>query len=503
MPKPPGQCGLPELAIDRASEQPLSRQIHAGIAKAILEGRLEPRAPLPSSRQLSVDLGVARNTVNSAYDQLVAEGYVECFVGSGTRVASALPAEIALAKHHTQRRRAMARHLPHLSRRGSRLTDETEAADRVERRGPAIGHPALEHFPFKIWSRLMAQQIRSLRSKQFGYTGSLGYGPLRRLIAEHVVRTRGISVESDHVIIMAGAQQALDVAARVLLDAGDRVLFEDPGYIGARMAFLAAEVTICPVPVDAEGMNIERARDPRARAAYVTPAHQFPLGMKMSLARRLAMLEWAEASNAWIFEDDYDGDHRYAGKPLSALASLDSSGRVVYIGTFSKVLFPGLRLGFMVVPPRIAQRVGSARGFVDRQCPILEQATLAAFIEQGYFARHIRRMRSVYAERRGALIRALQKHGGDALEVDAPETGMHVIAWLPEGASDVRIADAVGGGALTVLPLSGYCVRQLPRPGLVVGFSQSATSEIEPSARNVATVIRRMLQPTAFSITRR
>ncbi len=490
MAKTAGQGDLPLLRLDRKSQTPLHKQLHAEISRAVLDGRLKPGARLPSTRRLSSDLGIARNTANAAYDQLLAEGYVECAVGSGTRVASALPSHVAPRARQRERQTRSAK-APLLSRRGTQLTAATRSADSVEGRGPAIGAPDVSAFPLKQWKRLMARQIEALPRDQLAYTRSAGYAPLRSAIAEHLGRTRGMSVSPKQVIVVAGAQHALDLAARLFLDHGDSMLFEDPGYLGARIAFLAAGVTLRPVPVDAEGMVVDATRHTEARAAYITPAHQYPLGMTMSLARRLALLEWAEKANAWIFEDDYDGEYRYGSDPLSALASLDASGRVIYIGTFSKVLFPGLRIGFMVVPPNVAGRVASARGFTDRHSPIIEQATLAAFMRSGAFARHVRRMRSMYEERRAAVVRALERHGRGLVDVEAPQTGMHVTVWLPHQADDTRVAEGAASAApLVVLPISGYCMRPLPRGGLQVGFAQAPIASIEPAVRRIVEAVR-------------
>jgi GntR family transcriptional regulator / MocR family aminotransferase len=479
-----GRSDLPALPLDRSSDKPLNRQIHSGIVHAILQGRLKPGARLPSTRAFSSRFGVSRNTVNAAYEQLAAEGYVECVVGAGTRVVSVLPAGISGKRLR-------------LSRRGNDLAKLSLAASRVERRAIRIGEPALDLFPSGLWKKLMAQQIDGLSFPGLGYSHAAGYAPLREQIASYLEQTRGIAVPSDRVIVVAGAQQALDLAARLLLDAGDKVLFEDPGYPGARTAILGAGANIVPVPVDGEGMNVGALlpQQRRARAAYVTPAHQFPLGATMSLSRRLSLLEWAEEMNAFILEDDYDGEFRYAGNPISALASLDRSERVVYIGTFSKVAFPSLRLGFMVVPGDFADPIAAARGFTDRHSPLLEQATLAAFMEQGHFARHVRRMRYVYAERRKALIESLEKHARDLLDIRTPETGMQVVVDL-RGVNDKRAADAIGQQDLTVMPASYYLARPARGNSLVLGFANSSLLGIERSVRNIAKALRGLRTPS-------
>lgn len=468
---------LPELSLEHGGPVSLSRQIYAAFASAILGGRLRAGARLPSTRLLCAALGVARNTVISAYDMLLAEGYVECSVGAGTCVAS-IPASV-----QRQRRR------PHLSRRGAATTEATLAEDRLEARS-GIGNPALDNFPVKTWRRLIAKAASSHGG--LGYGNSAGHPPLRTLIAEHLGRTRGMTVSTDDVVIVSGAQQAYDLAARLFLDAGDRVLFEDPGYPGARAAFLAAETSLVPVTVDREGMCLGRTQTIKASAAYVTPAHQFPMGVTMSLSRRLALLAWAESCNAWIFEDDYDGEFRYAGEPLSALASLGGSGRVVYIGTFSKVMFPAMRIGFMVMQPELAARVASARGFVDRQSPILEQAALAAFMEEGHFARHIRRMRALYGERRALLIEAFERYGEGIVAIEAPDTGMSVVLRLRQRTDDIALAAALHGvSSLIVLALSKYAMKA-PKPiGLIVGFNRTPAAEVAAAVQTVMKAFER------------
>ncbi len=488
MPKSAPESRLPPLQLDRLSATPLSRQLHAELVRVILDTQLAAGTRLPSTRGLSADLGVARNTVNSAYDQLAAEGYVESHVGSGTCVARSLQVQTAA----TSRQRVV-KTRRHLSRRGARTYAATLLADAFESADPRVGHPDLDEFPFAIWKRLLSRQIDGLARRAFGYPNARGYEPLQGAIVQHLARTRGMNAAADQVIVVSGTQQALDLCTRALLDVGDHVLFEDPGYIGAQMAFVAGGLTICPVPVDDEGMDVARSPVRSARAAYVTPAHQYPLGAQMSLSRRLALLEWARSCDAWIFEDDYDGEYRHAGEPLSSLTSLDASGRVIYIGTFSKVLFPALRLGFIVAPSDLAERIASIRGYADRSSPILEQATLAAFIEQGYFAQHLRRMRALYAERRALLLSALREHAGALVDVVVPETGTLVVLWLPKGVDDRRLARAVGNaGPLAVLPISGYCVRPPNRLGLLVSFTQARVEQIEPAVRDLARVVRRL-----------
>lgn len=474
-----------ELAakLSRESTIPLSRQIYSEIAQGILSGQLKPGARIPSARQLGTDLGVSRNTVNAAYDQLSAEGYIERTVGAGSRVSDAVPAMMPLGNpaHRATGRK------PQMSTRGRYLTEWTRVMNDLEAGAQHIGAPALDCLPIKLWKRLMTHQLERLPPEELGYGEAAGYLPLRSAIAEHLNRTRGIEASGKQIIIVSGTQQALDLLSRVLLDPKDPVLFEEPGYPGARAAFMGGGATLVPTPVDREGMNLDAlpATQLDARAAYITPAHQFPLGVTMSLPRRLALLEWADAFNAWIIEDDYDGEYRYAGKPLSALASIDQSARVIYVGTFSKVLFPGLRIGFVVMPNELAGRFASARGFMDRQSPILEQATLAAFMAGGHYERHIRKMRSVYGERRTALMRAFRSTGTDFVEIFAPETGMHVLAHLPEAIDEKRAADLFTTHGLPAMPMASYFMNAPTTRGLLVSFANVHVDELDAAVRDL------------------
>jgi GntR family transcriptional regulator/MocR family aminotransferase len=490
MAKTAWQTDLP-LSIDRAADKGLSRQIYTEIARAILDSRLLPGARLPSARGLGKELNVARNTVNSAYDQLAAEGYIERVVGSGSKVSASVRVQpfLGAQKLSAKQRR------PRLSRRGTELTNGTLAVLKDEFGAKYIGDPALDAFPIKLWKRLVARQLERLSPDELGYGVPGGYKPLRDVIAEYLARTRRMTVSPEQVIVVAGAQHALDLTARLLLDAGDGVLFEEPGYPGARAAFVAAGATLCPVRIDDEGMDLESlpSRKRGARLAYTTPAHQFPLGPTLSLRRRLALLEWAQDVNAWIIEDDYDGEFRFAGNPLSALASLDRSGRVIYIGTFSKVVLPALRLGFMVVPESLAERTLAARKYTDRHSPLLEQAALAAFMEEGHFARHIVRMRAIYAERRSALMNAFRKHAQDLFDVIAPETGVHVIARLRTRMDDKMAADVVRTCGLAAMPLSSYYVGMPKSRGFLVSFAN--IRDADSIVRDAVKALRAKMTP--------
>lgn len=358
------------------------------------------------------------------------------------------------------------------------------------------GQPDILHFPHGTWARLVARHARhSLRTVAL-YQHPQGYLPLRESIAAHIGITRGVHCSPEQIIMTAGSQGALDLAARVLLDPGDRAWVEDPGYLGARGALLAAGARLVPVPVDHEGIVVEAGKQlgPDARLVVATPSHQFPTGVSMSLSRRLALLQWASEARAWIAEDDYDSEYRFGGRPLEALQGLDSDRRVIYIGTFSKVLFPALRLGYMVAPVELVSGFVTARRFIDVHVPLLEQLVLADFIAEGHFARHLRRMRLLYRERCDALVGALRQELGDLLAVDVPEAGMHLVAWLPPDMSGKQVAQRASEYGLHILPISPTVLPTHPqgsrRDGLLLGFACDTPEDLRAGVRVLARALR-------------
>jgi GntR family transcriptional regulator/MocR family aminotransferase len=400
---------LAGITLDPSAATPLYRQLYEGLRAAILSGRLKAGARLPATRALASDFGVSRNTVMNAYAQLLAEGYVEGEVGSGTYVSRTLPDELLHARSHAIQVHQLTQEGRRLSQRGARLASMQVPTPRFPSGVKAFrpGIPALDAFPYELWARLMARRWRRPQRALLGYGDPAGYRPLREAIAAYLGEARAVRCRAEQVIVVAGSQQALDLTARMLLDEGEGAWIEDPGYLGARGALVGAGARLAPIPVDGEGLDVAAGEvsSPAARLVYVTPSHQYPFGVTMSLPRRLALLKWASQAGAWVIEDDYDSEYRYAGRPLAALQGLDSEGRVIYLGTFSKVLFPALRLGYMVVPPDLVDAFMAARALSDRHCPVLDQAALADFIGDGHFARHIRRMRALYAERQAIGIR--------------------------------------------------------------------------------------------------
>ncbi len=478
------------IRIDPAARGELQRQVYQGIRRAILDGVVRPGARLPSSRELAADLRVSRTTTILAVDQLTAEGYVVSRPGSGTFVARELPDE--RPRSTSPKLKAAGRHPP-LSKRGASLAAAPPSALRLP--GPPrpfrIGVPALDAFPMPAWSRLMARRLRSTTTSQLDYGEAAGFPPLRQAIAEHVRAARGTECDPEQVVVVAGAQRAVAILCQLLLDPGDAAWMEEPGYPGARSALLAAGARILPVPVDAEGLDVVRAirRAPRARLAYVTPSHQFPLGVTLSLRRRQELLNWARRSSAWVIEDDYDSDFRYGARPIPCLHGLDADGRVIYVGSFSKTLFPGLRLGFMIVPRDLADAVTAARRASDLHPPRLEQAVLADFMQEGHYERHLRRVRALCKERLAALVEAARRHCGGALRIRPARTGLHVVADLAGAEADRVFAEAAARG-VEVMPLSAYYASAPRRSNtLVLGFGGVRPDAIDDGMARLAAAI--------------
>jgi GntR family transcriptional regulator / MocR family aminotransferase len=500
MPKRATSIKNPKIVLDQRAPAPLYRQLYERLRTAILTGRLETGARLPSTRTLASELGISRNTTALAYQLLLLEGYLEARVGDGTRVARLPTERLSRGAVEAGERRAedtAGTPMKMLGMRGQLLieTSRTEAfSDRADTGTGVmrIGQPDVTYFPYETWARLVARHARRSLQAVALYQGAQGFAPLREVIAAHIAVTRGVRCSPEQIILTAGSQGALDLIARVLLDPGDPAWVEDPGYLGARGALLGAGAQVVAVPVDQEGLDVAAGRRLRldARLVVVTPSHQFPTGVTMCLSRRLALLDWARETHAWIVEDDYDSEFRFGGRPLEALQGLDDAERVIYVGTFSKTLFPSLRLGYLVAPARLIPGFLAARHRIDVHLPLLEQLALADFIADGHFARHVRKMRVLYLERRDALVDALKRELGDILEVTAPEAGMHLAAWLPQEMSAETVAQRAAARGLRVLPLSRFSLRPLERDGLLLGFAGAAPDELRAGVRTLALALR-------------
>ena len=475
------------IVLDRRTRTPLQRQIYAAIRQAILGGHLAPGTRLPPSRTLAEDLRVSRTTVVLAYEYLETEGYITGRGSAGSFVAS-LPVELKRPK--PVKRAARDAVTERLTRNAVDLANAATGLPRIRSAPVAfrIGEPALDLFPVRLWARLYARRARRSGGALLGYGNENGHRPLRTAIAAYVSAARGVNATADQVILARGTQQAIHLVARVLLHPNDSVWVEDPGYLTARTLLAAAGATVVPIPIDADGLVVAEGvrRAPRARVAYVSPSHQFPLGATMSLARRLALLEWAGNSGAWVLEDDYDSEFRYVGAPIPSLQGLDSRDRVIYLGTFSKTMFPALRLGYLIVPPALIDLFRAAQSLVDHLAPSIEHATMAEFIEDGHFTRHVRQMRSAYSDRQDALLRGVRRELEEHVDASPAETGMHVVAWLRNRAlDDVRVSRRAWEAGVEASALSTYVVDAKVGPGLLLGFAPVRPSDVGPALRTL------------------
>jgi GntR family transcriptional regulator / MocR family aminotransferase len=482
----------PIIQIDRRSEEPLHRQIYNAYRTAIVQHTLRPRERVPSTRTLADELGVSRIPVLNAYAQLLAEGYFEARVGSGTVVSSTLPEQVMRPQHSFPR--PASRKVPRL--RSVNYSDLPSPHSVVRwlagRRGAfSPGQPALDHFPFKIWSRLVARRCRDLSLASMHYGDPMGFRCLREVIASYLRTSRGVRCEADHIMIVSGSQQALEISTRVLLERGSRVWIEEPGYRFARDVFHLNGCRVVPVPVDSEGMDVEAGmrRCRSAEAALVTPSHQYPMGATMSASRRLQLLEWAHSSGSWIIEDDYDSEYRYEGMPISSLQGLDPGNHVVYIGTFSKVLFPTLRIGYVVIPPDLVERFIAVRLTMDISPPNFFQLVLADFIQEGHFSRHIRRMRLLYRERRSALLESIRNELDIAVTVLGEQAGLHVSVTLPQGFDDHELSERAARDGLWLVPLSSSYIERPSPQGFILGFSNIPAGEIPRSMKKLRNIL--------------
>jgi GntR family transcriptional regulator/MocR family aminotransferase len=478
----------------RGSGGPLYRRIYRALKSGIREGRFGPAARLPSSRALAADLGVSRNTVMLAYEQLAAEGYVVSRDRSTTLVAGVVPPRPLPAPPESPTTPAR------ISAYAQRLTRDPAmppAASYAQRPGIRYdfryGRPALDEFPREIWRRLLAARARRPGRDALGYASPAGYGPLRAALADYLKRARGLSCDAEQLVVVNGSQQAIDLAARVLLDPGDGAVVEEPHYPGATVAFEAIGARLIRIPADGQGLDTAALppSSERTRVAYVTPCHQFPTGVIMPLERRLALLDWASRTDAWIVEDDYISEFRYEGSPLEALQALDRNGRVIYIGTFSKTLFPALRLAYLVLPRPLVRPFLAAKWVSDRFSTMLPQEALADFIAGGQFERYLRRAGSRNAARRRALIEALAESFGDRIEIAGENTGVHLLVWLNDVAPRNlnAIIERAARAGVGIYPITPYYSNPPGRAGLLFGYASLTEAEIRAGIRRLEGVV--------------
>jgi len=480
-----GWADLYAWQLERGSRTPLTRQIYMQVRSAVLSGALCPGTRVPSSRAMASKLGVARASVVSAYEQLLAEGYVESRRGSGTFVSTQLT---GLPSRQRRAPRAIKRAVPTSAQT---FPDFERSAVQSDARAFNTGRTLIDARTAETWRSLTHRAVRRLGANDLGYTDPAGLAELRGNICEYLRAARAVRCDPEQVVITGGTQQAIDIAIRVLLAPGDEVWVEDPGYPLTHAQLLLAKTRPHAIPVDSQGLMVDAGRRtaPRARAAFVTPSHQFPTGVALSMARRLELLAWARQSGAFIVEDDYTSEFRYSGPPLASLQGLDDTEQVIYVGTLNKALFPGLRIGYAVVPRALLQAFVSARYLIDRQPATLQQAVVSEFMQLGHFAAHIRRMRELYREQRDALAQTLMRRAGNRLDVAVPDQGMHLVAYLRDGSSDMAIEAAARRAGIVVRAISRFYRTARPRPGLMLGFSGFPRQLIVPSAARLATLV--------------
>ena len=475
------------LTIDRNSDVPIYIQVTRGIRDAILDGRLRAGTRLLASRQVAEFLKISRLPVQNAYEQLIIEGHLISRRGAGTYVTglsnktsiksdSCAGIDSVLADRLTER---------------SKHISASTATLRLDQNRPfRPGIPAMDLFPRKIWLKSMRRATDQFLSTDYSYGDASGLPEFREQIAQHLRISRGVRCDADQIIVTAGAQQAFSMIAFALLDPGAPVWLEDPGHIAARDAMSSMNAQVYPVPVDDEGLNISdgSAQFSAPDLIFVTPSHQHPLGMTMSESRRAELLEFAAQNKSWIIEDDYDGEYRYTSRPLNALQGIDQHDLVIYVGSFSKTLFPGLRLGYIVAPRDLVDVFRAAQGILTYGCSALTQAATADFMRMGHYESHVQKMRQAYQKRAKLLIKVLKRHAGQNVTISEPEAGLHVIASLNSANPDT-VCKALWKAKINALPLSVFALRANVPPALVLGFASATPEEIETLGKQTAEII--------------
>jgi GntR family transcriptional regulator / MocR family aminotransferase len=494
MPKTQTDLTFISITVDKKSKVPLYQQLYTNLRDAILNCTIRTGQRLPATRQIAESLKISRNIVSMAFEQLTLEGYLTGKVGSGTFVSQTLPDNFLKSYTDSGKLAAKSEPKPDTSNFAvipGKMVPRYSGKEDVLPFQNAV--PAMDIFPLKIWYKIANRLYKDIGKHHLGYDDPAGNTPLRENIANYLRTARGVKCEYDQVLIINGTQQGLSLCAHMFINKGDDVLVEDPGYSGAKSAFVNYGATLCPVPVEEDGIDVKyitrNFRKPKL--LYITPAHQYPLGGTLSLTKRMELLKWASKSQTWIIEDDYDSELRYTGRPLAALQGLDQDNKVIYIGTFSKVVFPGLRIAYMVLPNKqIAEYFTAVKAIFDRQFPVMEQLIINAFIEEGHFVRHLRKMRLAYYERQKMLIRAIEKELGDKLRVEEQPAGMHVVGWLPAKYNDREVSALLAKNGILANPLSDYSIRFEKRPALILGYTAFNKFKIRHYVQKMNQVIK-------------
>jgi GntR family transcriptional regulator/MocR family aminotransferase len=496
------------ILLDRTSITPLYQQLAEKIRHAVLEGRLKPNQKLPSSRSLAKSLNISRSTVTQSYEQLESQGYLETRLGSGTYICHQIP-DNWLKSQQIEPINNKTGKTSTLSQFGNSLISvkKLEVSEPDYEISFRYGNPAVKYFPIAQWRKLLARYCDNSPALLNYAADAAGYFPLRVAIADYLGRSRAVRCTPEQVIIVNGSQQALDLIARLTLNPGDWVAVEEPGYLGARYCFTAQSANLQPIPVNSEGLDVEfltkcdhvcaseavRAAYPSGNRSlkliYVTPSHQFPTGVTMSLSQRIALLQWAEITNTLIIEDDYDSEYRYESQPIPALQGMDQSQSVIYVGTFSKTMFPSLRMGYLVVPQSLISLVSTAKWLCDRTTPLLEQYALTDWIAEGYFERHIRRMRQLYNLRRQVLIQALENYFGDKVTILGANAGIHLMVKIETALSDEIIIQKAAAVGIGLISARGYYLQPQYQGEFIFGYAQLEEVEIEQGIWKLSQVL--------------
>ena len=488
------------IRLNPAADEPLHEQLYRQIRDELVSGSFNNNSSrLPSSRELAADLGVSRFTVNVAFSRLHSEGYLESRVGSGTFVAEALPETFLNA--HTVKAESHIERAPRLSDRVKNIPDKRAgkqfdfgiAGPPGVTFVPAVA--ALDEFPIEIWERLRAEVLAKKGAHLLQYASSRGDPDLRRALATYLCDHRGARCHPDQIIVTAGTQQAMMISAMALVNRGEVAWIEDPGFYQARRAFGFAGETVVPRSVDREGITIARPSKQRSpKIIYVTPSHQFPLGMTMSLSRRTALIDFARTCDAYIFEDDHNSEFRYTGPPLPCLQGLDNAGRVIYAGTMSKILYPSLRLGYILAPEQLVEPMIKIRAVMDQHSPAIDQATLARFLTEGFFLSHIKRMRKLYSDRREFFIEQFNNFLGKYFTLEIPEAGLHFVAWLRRKTDLPFITRVCAEIGIRPSPLSSCFMKAEPEPALTFGFAAWSRAQIREGLSRFAAALNSKLK---------